>query len=487
MKIFDKIKYLGLTLLMALVMLSSCEDYLDVNVDPDTPSDEQMTEAVYLPGILGYASYRGVEFAYTYSSHWMLQFAAYGYDAGGPEHFDLRPSTSDYFWSLYTQSIKNADRMLKLAEKNGNAHYAGIAKVILAHQFATLTDMFGDIPCTQALQEGVDFPTFDSQEVVYGKIIDWLNSAVTDFGKENGGVAPGSDDLLYGGNIAKWNKFANSLLARYHMRLYYRNNANGSSALAAVAKGFENAADAAKLAYAAQPNQQSYWYQYSLNWTWYGEFYPTIYFVDLLKNSSDPRLSMFFTENKDGEYVGHVSGTVSNDDAHGGKDLSRFKPFLYAQEGPSKFMSFEELKFIEVEALLHTDASVSTIQDALEAAITSDMLALGVAQEDIDTYLERDELDLSAAADDEERLEIIMMQKYIAVYMENSEPYNDWRRTGYPAFTSEIWEANMDHGGFQNTTAPLRYIYPLSSYQRNEDNTPQVDMWEDKVWWDAKN
>lgn len=479
MKNIMKLKYIGLALMAVLMTFTSCDDFLDVNQDPDVPTDVQMTEAVYLPGILGYASYRGLEFSNYLSAHWMLQTAAYGYDAGGPEHFDVRPSTTDDYWILYTQSIKNSKRMLDMAVTNNNFHYQGIAQVILAHQFSTLTDMFGDIPMTEALVSGTDLPKFDSQEVVYDQIIKWLEEASTNFAKVEGGIAPGSDDLLFGGDIAKWNKFANSLKARYLMRLYYQDNSNAGLALTALADGFTSVGDNAAFDYSNEPNQESYWFQYSVNWTWYGNLHPTVYFVDLLKNSNDPRLEKLFNKNPDGDFVGHVSGTVND-------DISSLKSFVYAEEGPGMFMSYQEVKFLEAEALLLTGAAVSEVQVALNASITSDMTSLGVSGADIATYLARPELNLASAANLEARQEIIMNQKYIANYMENSESYNDWRRTGYPQLTSAIWEANMDHGGFEHTTAPVRYIYPLSSFQRNPANTPKVDVWDDKIWWDVK-
>jgi hypothetical protein len=460
-------------------MFTSCDDFLDVNQDPDAPTDEQMTEAVYLPGILGYASYRGLEYSNYLSAHWMLHIAAYGYNAGGQEQFDVRPSDTDYYWLLYTQSIKNSKRMLDMALTNNNFYYQGIAQVMLAHQFSTLTDMFGDVPMSEALILGKDLPKFDSQEVIYAQIIKWLEEAIDNFEKTEGGMSPGGDDLLYGGNIEKWNKFANSLKARYLMRLYYRDNSYAERALIALAEGFASVDDNAAFKYSNEPNQQSYWFQYSVNWTWHAKLYPTIYFVDLLKDSNDPRLNKLFTKNSVGDFVGHISGTEAD-------DISSFQPFLYAAEGPGMFMSYQEVKFLEAEALLLSGASIAEVQTSLNESITSDMLELGVSNVDIEAYLARPELNLSNVANMENRQAIIMNQKYIALFMENSEVYNDWRRTGYPEFTSEIWEANMDHGGFVNTTAPIRYLYPLSSYQRNPENTPRVNVWKDKVWWDAK-
>lgn len=468
---------------------SSCDNYLDINNDPDSPSEGQMTEAVCLPGILAQASYVGLEQGNYLQSFWMLQNTSMGTNAGGPEHFIISPSDLDNNWGIYIYSIKNTVILKDIAVKNKNYWYEGVADVILAHQFSLLTDMFGDIPYSEAIKyfDGINQPKFDSQEKIYADLIVRLDKAIANLSKPKGTQKQiGQDDLIYGGNVEKWAKFAHSLKARLYLRMVYRDKSNAQKALTEAGLGITDPADNALFRYGTSAKAEGFWNQFAQNWTWYGNLYPSKYFVDVLNGLKDPRRAALFTEGKDDAgnpaYIGIVSGNGLDDDSN----VSHWGATLMAKDKPAEFISNVEIAFIKAEALLLNGSSVTDVQNALNAAITADMKSLGVKDADIADYLSKSEINLSLAVNDEARQKMIVTQKYIALYMENSEAYNDWRRTGYPSFTEQDWSSSMNFGGGVHHTAPNRFPYPAIAIQRNVNTPSNINSWTAKVWWDNK-
>src|SRR5699024_3497380 len=104
-----------------------------------------------------------------------------------------------------------------------NFHTLGIAQILTAHNLATLTDLMGDVPWSEALQPGIVFtPTLDKQESIYAEINRLLDDALENLDKDSDFPSLGSQDFIYGGNIELWKKFANGLKARYLMRTSLR-------------------------------------------------------------------------------------------------------------------------------------------------------------------------------------------------------------------------------------------------------------------------
>jgi hypothetical protein len=491
-------------LVVVLMLGTSCKEFLDVNVNPDAPSDSQMTEALYLPGVLTLSSYLGLEQGNYFTSFWMLQNTKMGTSPGGPEHFVITPADFDNTWTLYDNSIQNATFLRDLAAKNKNFWYEGVAEVILAHQFSLLTDLFGDIPYSEAVKyaSGITQPKFDSQADIYAGLIATLDKAIANLNTEKGTQKSiGADDYIFKGDREKWLKFAHSLKARLYLRMVYVDPANAQKSLDEVSKGIVTSSDNALFAYDTGAKTSNFWYQYSQNWTNFGNLYPSKYFVDVMNSLNDPRRDKLFTQTFDangnplGVYVGIVSGIPidaykeKTDFAKDNADalVSHFKLVLVAPERPAQFMSNVEMAFVKAEALLLNKSAVGDVQVALNAAITADMTSLGVAASDIATYLAKNEVNLSLATTDEARQRIIITQKYLALFMENSESYNDWRRTGYPAFTEANWSDCMTFASGVHRTAPVRFMYPSTAIQRNVNTPANVDSWTAKVWWDKKN
>lgn len=468
--------YLGLLL---AIHFTSCEDFLDVNKDPDSPTESEMVESAYLPGVVALQAFEGTGFASNWSSFWTLQMSNDG-DAGREESFILTPAGSNDMWRSYFNSLPNAKLMMELAATNGNYKYQGIGQILTAYQYASLTDYFNEIPCTEAHQFPNEMtPVFDSQELVYTKINEWLDDGIANLGRSEVQLSePAQDDLLFGGDIDKWMKFAYSLKARYALRLSYAPGKNAAAqadlALAALVNAMETNADNADFAHYQGEGKQNYWYQYQINWTQNYYLFPSIQFVEMMNVKDDPRRAVYFDALEDGSYLGLLSNTYYDSETNPASPVSEsYLPSDRAQT----FMSFVECKFIEAEAYV-LKQEYANAESALTEAITADMSELGIADSDITTFI-GNVLPLPQSI--EAAQEVVINQKYLAMFIENSEPYHDYRRTGYPVLDIAN---NINNPAYPS--APVRLPYPYDEIQANGENVPSVNYVNDKVWWDNK-
>ena len=223
MKIMYKIKnsfIILLTLVFALV--SSCEDLDELNVnpngvDPET-ADLNLLLATIETGIgqtvtsLGFGDIAGV-MQHTQKDGWQ----------GG--HNDYSWNNTSQSWSGYYGILRNNDEFYQKALDGEFKFHQGISLIMRAYTFGLMTDLWGDAPYTEALQgeEGAAHfkPAYDSQPTIYMGILADLESANTLLSQDQGSylnIDP-TQDVIYGGDVSKWRKFANSLALRYYMRL----------------------------------------------------------------------------------------------------------------------------------------------------------------------------------------------------------------------------------------------------------------------------
>ena len=117
-------------------------------------------------------------------------------------------------WSqAYRYAIKNCDALISNGDANGDAVYAGIGRVLRAHVYMAMTDLWGDIPYSEANTVGIETPKTDSSESIYNDLLAGLNKAIEDFKNKEAANpnVPASNDLFYGGDVEKWSKAANTL------------------------------------------------------------------------------------------------------------------------------------------------------------------------------------------------------------------------------------------------------------------------------------
>src|SRR5437763_15461599 len=266
---------------------AACQSYLDVNNNPNAP--ESATVDIRLPALeatFSHSTYYGQ--TALWGSEWTQQWAFNGTrrsyaQVQNYELFDTDAASSwDYF---YSRPGNAAFTMARDASADADVYYRGIAKLFYAWTFQIITDLWGPAPYTEAFKPEIREPKYDTQQFIYNGIFANLDTAVTLFTSTSATARkPTTNDLLFAGDMTKWNKLAHLLQARAHLRLAYATGedkvARANKALAALALGLASNADDADFTYPGGVGARN------PNWTFVElrtQFVASDYFVQMLK------------------------------------------------------------------------------------------------------------------------------------------------------------------------------------------------------------
>lgn len=251
-------------LLCAATLLASCDTWLDVNTNPDQVSVNDPTVDQRLPSILA-------QFSDSYESTGTRSALI-------SQHLAVATSSPNNNWYLtawrsmaastawpwqcwYVNTAVNLDPLIAKAEEVGAYHYIGVAKIIKAMGFATLSDMFGMMPYDEAFIPEILTPKFDDGEYIYEQAFKLLDEAIVELSKQQTNtLAPAlkKGDIWNGGNVNSWIKLAYGLKARYLVHLSKKSSYNPDNILAALAKAPISQADNTIMQYIDEsPNTSS--------------------------------------------------------------------------------------------------------------------------------------------------------------------------------------------------------------------------------------
>ena len=212
-------KVLYIVMAFALLLgVSSCSEWLNVNTDPDSPSNQSATEEVRLPWIQYYYSYAWGT-ANTRASAIAQVVMGTSRTATVGEQALWNPDTgvsTTVYQNWFLGAACNIPDLMAKAEEHGAYHYMGAALVVKAMGSIMMADLYGEMPYTYAV--GEDFtPSFDNGEVIYAGSLADLDKAIEYFSKpqENGAPALSAGDIWNGGDVQKWIKLAYGLKARW--------------------------------------------------------------------------------------------------------------------------------------------------------------------------------------------------------------------------------------------------------------------------------
>lgn len=344
-------------------------------------------------------------------------------------------------------------------------HYNGMGQILTAINLGYATDVWGDVPYDEAFraEEGIKTPKYNTQEEIYQRLQTILDDAIVNLKKpaESNISVPGSDDYIFNGDTDKWIKVAYVLKARFALRLTEVDPNAAQKALDfIIASGISSNSDDANTFFTERANELNQWYAYEVSRKFY--LRTGAFFVNSLKNNNDPRISYALTLNTP-EDASITPTYVGNEP----EDLSTTSSSYIGSAFASKnsaigIVTYAEAKFIEAEARFRLGLNA---KPALEEAVAASVLKVTGSAAPASFITSA-----TATVD----LANIIQQKYVALFL-TMEPYNDFRRTGFPALVP-----NQD----SNTkTIPVRF--PIPSDERNYNpNATVVSNVTDKVWWD---
>ena len=469
-------------LFIGLVFVSCDKDFDELNSNPNdptsVPAELLLGSMIRSTGNVMYSTFNGGDMGACWAQH----FSKVQYN--DEERYIPRESAIGNVWTVLYESVAaDANAMYELAVLEENMVAQGAALTMKAYAFLLLTDLYGDIPFTEALQGATNIsPVYDSQQTVYNGCLDLLDEAISKLNPANGSL-DSSQDIMYGGDVSKWRKFAASLKFRALMRMSAK-DARPSEMQALVNSGllFSSSADDANLVYlSAAPNANPIYE--SVVFGTRNEWKVNSAIVDRMDGTVggfplDNRLPVIAQPNADGEYRGKPSGIQDVPSVtYSYANVSPLGEFYLRPELPAVFLSYTELQFLLAEAAFKNyisggnAAAAAYYQAGIESSFADNDNA------DIAGYYSGSVIYTPGFA-----MEQISTQKWLALYSQGFEAWIEWRRTGYPALTPAI------DGAFNEI--PSRLTYPVieqslnaANYNAAVSNLPGGDKLTSPVWW----
>lgn len=414
--------------------LTSCGDFGDTNLDPTRPGGENVSLVAITP-TMQTQSHRNIGASIARLAGIVTQQLE-GFDAQQVAftQYAIDEGTIGNLWEfgLYTGSMRDCVDMIERAKRDGLPHTEGIAKIYLAVNLGIATNIWGDVPYSQAFQADQNLtPTYDSQENVYTTIQSLLDEAIVNLS------AADPKGIL--GNLisSDWVKTAHALKARYYLQLTKRDPNAAQKALAEVGKTFGSNKEAPVFKWENTLNGGNPLAKFGLERPNTMVIAP--YFATLMEG--DPRKAKYMVNKNDTELFFEADNNN----------------LFWAQlNSPSPLISYWEVKFIEAEAKqrLGQDAKATLVE-----AIKANMSYMSIPAGDINAYT-----GAISTAD----LKTIMMEKYKASYGNDFlGVWNDYRRTGFPELTPN---AEGKNGSNPTGVIPRRFLYPRSERLGNNEN-----------------
>lgn len=527
------------------VMFSQCtKDFADINTDPNQQSPATFNAEYFLASSQNEykGAITGYESGFIFEAGWAQVLAApsTGYLSNMDKYLESA-NTFDYASRAWNDCYRSAGYANAIIQKHkadaDKVNLVSAATVMKVLALSYITDMYGDIPYTNALQGfdgtslGVIFPSYDKQQDVYNSMLGELDAALTSF---NPSSAKPAADLMYGGDIAKWKKFGYSLMLRMAMRLTKVDAAKAQSyAEKAYAGGvFTSNADNAIL---KGENGTAHGSENPRVMTLQGDIEYIRWskpFISYLKATNDPRLPLISevvdlaaavdvsviptTSNttpaaQHGAPNGYVTNSaipttyIGNEADYPGAvgsgstvaeilgNYSRPRRALYYNlDGPIFFLSYAETSFLLAEAKFRgwnvgSTTAEGYYQQGIAAALgTYSTFSASAGTLDagtINTYAS------SQALTAGQELKQINTQYWLAAgsFLNFTEAWNNWRRSGYPELTK------VTYTGQFASDIPRRHVYPTTeattnsaNYQAGVSGITGGDTWIGRVWWDKQ-
>ena len=482
-------KPLVLALTAAMFSMNSCtKDFEEINANPNDPT---LVKAQYLltsgleSSIDRYWGHRdrferiNIDAAELYMQHLTRNI----YSNEGDDYTVSVAVTNNNWKGFFNDAQVNFQRIVTIASPDGatpNANYVGVAMVMRTWVFSLLTDMYGPIPYSEAIQgtsaTPIYTPKYDSQEAIYAAMLADLKTANTLLTVGGPAIA---GDIVYNGDVLKWKKFANSLRLRLANRQAKKKPAESKAVFAEIlgdAKTypiFTANSDNAQLNCSSVLPSNNEWNQIIIqggrtDWN----LSKTL--VDQMNSMGDTRITVYGNPNKDGVYQGHPNGLPDAIATTFLSSSSTIGTYFTRATAPEVIMTFAELNFILAEAAIDGDITGDAdayFKTAVNASFTQYALTPTAA------FLAK----LGTATKEK-----IMEQKWVALFGQGIEAWTEWRRTGLPKFPAPDVRAVLNNDG----VLPTRFTYSTNEYSLNKTSVEGgvtllggKDDMKTKLWW----
>jgi len=468
-------------ILLPLVLLTACVDSLeDYNVDQKrasaVPPATLFTNA--LKGMIDIITTPNVN---SNNYRMFVQHWATTTYLDEPRYSMTSRLYSQNFWNAVYRDVLadlkeskrliNLDALLDPAVKNNQLGIIGITEV---YSWNTLINTFGSVPYTEALDSEKLLPKYDDAATIYNDLLVRLDASLALLNPASNSL--GTADLIYGGSVAKWVKFGNSLKLKMGMQLADKDAAKAKTLVEqAATAGLLTSADNARFPYVSgAPNNNPISTNLNPTFTSREDFVVADKIVNDMNTLNDPRRPFYFTQ-VGSAYVGGKYGypnTYAN--------FSHPSAKIIAPTFEALFMDYSEIEFLLAEAVERGFAVGGTAATHYDNAITASIVYWGGTAVEATAYLLQPTVAYATAAGTYK--EKIGNQKWIALFNRGWDAWVEWRRLDFPVLTPPLPDLKI----------PVRMIYPPSEATANTapweaaktalggEDSPNI-----KIFWDV--
>ncbi len=468
-------KFLCIFSITCIVALSSCKkSYFDLSDNPN------QVRTASLSSLLSTVTHKTGINNYTVGSTTSVyvQYTANPSASAASDTYQVLDLTGT--WDALYFAMADINDMKKLAIAQGSSEYLGVADVLYSYHLSLVADLWGDAPYSDAFNPNKLTVQYDSQQDLYKTSVTLMDSAIIELVKTTATIKLSTtNDLIHGGDRAKWLKTAYALKARLLNKVSKTSTYNPASVLAAVTNSYTSNADDAGMAS----------FQLRNNWAsvavsnaslslggWLSE-----QLIDHLNGKTygiiDPRIKKITDPTITGTFIGTTNGAGNrppgNNTVKDENYIAVSSPWT-SNTAPILIVTYAELKFIEAEAALRlkdTTRAYTAYMDGINANMDKLQVPAGAERT---AYVTSPVVAVRAA---NLTLELIFKEKYVVTYL-NPEAWNDARRNDYKYkdFTLPV-----------NAVLPTyirRVEYPVGERSKNGSNVPAVKPQTDRLWWD---
>ncbi|ETN96728.1 SusD/RagB family nutrient-binding outer membrane lipoprotein [Zhouia amylolytica] len=481
-----------LKILFFFVLVVSCKDELDINTNPNTPAE--VDKRYILTAAEGsLATIMGGDL--TNLGGFFAQYHTQAPSASQYLNIDTYNINTDYanrLWSeLYAGCLNDLNYVINASREEGETGSVLIATVLRAYTFQVLTDLFGDVPYTEALQGNDNItPSPDAGESIYQSLISEINSAKSNYLNNPVESTVGQQDAIYEADMDSWIQFANTLLLKLHLRMAYTSSANPSAVNSLLADDNFLTSDAMFAAYDGEINKSHPFYDVQIDRLGDVNNVASNSLMQFYLIHSDPRISSVYRLNNGAAFRGLDQGdreSFVNDQA---QDFSR--PNIEPQT-PVYFMTVAESNFLQAEALIRYSGG-SGADAKYNTGIEMSFMTYGLSPADAQPFIAAGgDYEYVASGDIETAVRQVMVQKWASLaYINNIEAFFEVKRTKYPETVAPGAQdysignlISSINSILPGTQTPNSMFYPDSEVTRNPNLVQKSSLLE-KAWWDQK-
>ncbi|WP_375434599.1 SusD/RagB family nutrient-binding outer membrane lipoprotein [uncultured Hymenobacter sp.] len=505
-------KYIGLALagVVALSTASCVDDFLDVNTSPNNsttaPPSVLLTSSIITTGFSNGNEINRI------TSLLVQHVAGTANQASGQDVYNIRGGLDNQWqFEQYAGVLENTNTLINVASSTASPAYSGIAKLLKAYNFAMVTDLWGDIPYSEALQGLARLqPRFDRQEDIYKGTADvqsldaLVKEGLAELDLQSALKPSATDDPVYRGDLAKWKRMGNTLRLKLANTISRKEPALATTIINEVIAAnnyIATNADDFQVPFGGTVGNRNPIYDFNgvnVTGSVAGQRPLDITLsqrlLDSMRVKNDPRLPIYFntvpaatvgaTNTPLGVFYAYQNGnTVPVEPLQANR--SKYNVYFTGSTGdaPIRLLTNFQRLFIMAESalILGTSTGSGTVQSLYQDAIRASMLKAGITDAAVTTYLAANPSVAILRGTTQQRLNQIITQKWIAWVGNGYEAYNDYRRTGYPRLALAL-----NAQGDDPNVIPKRFVYPASESSGNAVNAPNpVPGTIVPVWWDV--